>query len=40
MRLNRVEYTRTAYNIIDFLGDMGGLFNALTLIFGTIIAIL
>ena len=40
MSMNRHEYTRTVYNILDFMRDMGGLFNALTLIFGTIIAIL
>ena len=40
MSMNRNEYTRTVYNIIDFMGDMGGLFNSLALIFGTIIAML
>ena len=40
MSMNRTEYTRTVYNIIDFMGDMGGLFNSLALIFGTIIAML
>ena len=40
MSMNRNEFTRTVYNIMDFMGDLGGLFNALALIFGTIIAIL
>ena len=40
MSLSRKEYSRTVYNIMDFMRDMGGLFTALGLIFGTLIATL
>ena len=40
MSLSRKEFSRTVYNIMDFMRDMGGLFTALGLIFGTLIATL
>ena len=40
MSMNRNEYTRTVYSIMDFMSELGGLFSAITLIFGTIIAVL
>ena len=40
MSLSRKEFSRTVYNIMDFMRDMGGLFTTLGLIFGTLIATL
>ena len=36
MSLSRKEFSRTVYNIMDFMRDMGGLFTALALFFGTL----
>lgn len=38
--MSRKEYSRTVYNIMDFMRDMGGLFTTLGLIFGTLVGIL
>ena len=40
MNLNRNQFTRTVYNVMDFMGDIGGLFSALGLFFGSIVAVL
>ena len=40
MSLNRIEYTRTVYSFMDFLGDLGGLFSALGPFFGSLVAVL
>ena len=40
MSMNLNEYTRTVYSIMDFMSELGGLFSAITLIFGTIIGVL
>ena len=40
MSMSRKEYSRTVYNIMDFMRDMGGLFTTLGLIFGTLVGIL
>ena len=39
MSLTRQEYNRTVYGLLDFLGDIGGLFNAIYAVFGAIVAI-
>jgi len=31
---SNVKYTRTAYNILDLLGDTGGIFEVVMLLFG------
>ena len=36
----RIEYTRTVYSSLDFLGDIGGLFGALGPLFATGVTIL
>ena len=33
-------HSRAIYNILDFLGDVGGLFDALKLIAGTVVGLI
>ena len=40
MSLQRNEVSRTVYSLMDFLGDLGGLFSALGPFFGTLVAVL
>jgi len=38
MSLHRVTHTRNVYTVLDWLGDIGGLFDALSLLAGTLIS--
>lgn len=37
---NKIVHSRAIYNILDFLGDVGGLLDALKLIAGTIVGLI
>ena len=39
LSLTRLEYTRTVYSFMDFLRDLGGLFGAISPIFGFIVSV-
>ena len=40
LSLTREKYTRTVYGFFDFLRDLGGLFSAISPIFGVTVSIL
>ena len=37
---HKIVHSRAIYNILDFLGDVGGLLDALKLIAGTIVGLI